>query len=207
MKPALEPASNCPKPCASPKNSPRILLVRRSLLAFVGRKQTVVRDQLFPQKPPGSRLRFSCTGAQHSPDSSTIELLSALAESGVYPSGRTLPGFPRVPPASRVPLPPEGQQIGARKRRAPGKHHPQSTIQPPRLNRPAESRRQPVGCISRGEPGPTPAGKTLPYSYPKTRFRRERARERVLPFQVSPRSSIFYPPLFPILTLVCTGDV
>ena len=28
-------------------------------------------------------------------------------------------------------------------------HHPQPTI-PPRLNRPAESRRPPVGCISRG---------------------------------------------------------
>ena len=27
-----------------------------------------------------------------------------------------------------------------------------------------------------GEPGPTPAGKTLPHSYPETRFRRERAR-------------------------------
>ena len=29
-----------------------------------------------------------------------------------------------------------------------------------------------------GEPGPTPAGKTLPHSYPETRFRRERARGR-----------------------------
>ena len=27
-----------------------------------------------------------------------------------------------------------------------------------------------------GEPGPTPAGKTLPHSYPETGFRRERAR-------------------------------
>ena len=33
-----------------------------------------------------------------------------------------------------------------------------------------------------GEPGPTPAGKTLPHSYPetRTRFRRERARGVVL---------------------------
>ena len=29
-----------------------------------------------------------------------------------------------------------------------------------------------------GEPGPTPAGRTLPHSYPETRFRRERARDR-----------------------------
>ena len=51
MKPAHEPASSRPKPCASLKNAPRILPVRRSLLAIVGRKQTVVRGQLFPQKP------------------------------------------------------------------------------------------------------------------------------------------------------------
>ena len=43
MKPAREPASSPPKPCASLKIAPRILSVRRSLLAFVGRKQTVVR--------------------------------------------------------------------------------------------------------------------------------------------------------------------
>ena len=41
-----------------PEKAPRILPVRRSLLALVGRKQTVVRDQLLPQKPPRSRLVF-----------------------------------------------------------------------------------------------------------------------------------------------------
>ena len=46
---------------------------------------TAVRDQLFPQKPPGSRFRFSRTGVQPSPGSSTIELPSAFAESGAYP--------------------------------------------------------------------------------------------------------------------------
>ena len=44
---------------------------------------TVVRDQLFPQKPPGSRFRFSRTGVQPSPGSSTIELPSAFAESSL----------------------------------------------------------------------------------------------------------------------------
>ena len=45
---------------------------------------TAVRDQLFfPQKTPGSRFRFSRTGVQPSPGSSTIELPSALAESGM----------------------------------------------------------------------------------------------------------------------------
>ena len=71
--------------------------------------------------------------------------------SGAYSPGKTLPGFPR-----QCPLPiachhlPKGNQIGARKRRAPGKHRPQPTIPPPRLNRPAESQRQPIGYISRG---------------------------------------------------------
>ena len=49
---------------------------------------TAVRDQLLPQKPPGSRFRFSCTGVQPSPGSSTIELPSAFAESGAYPPDR-----------------------------------------------------------------------------------------------------------------------
>ena len=81
---------------------------------------TAVRDQLFPQKPPGSRFRFSRTGVQPSPGSSTIELPSAFAESGAYPPGRELPGSPRqcsLPLACRYP--PEGHQIGARKRRTP----------------------------------------------------------------------------------------
>ena len=29
-----------------------------------------------------------------------------------------------------------------------------------------------------GEPDPTPAGKTLPHSYPETRFRKERGKQR-----------------------------
>ena len=67
---------------------------------------TVVRDQLFPQKPPGSRFRFSRTGVQPSPGSSTIELPSAFAESGAYPPDRELLGSPRqcsLPLACRHP--------------------------------------------------------------------------------------------------------
>ena len=56
VKLAREPASSRSKLCASLENAPRILPVRRSLLALVGRKQSVARDQLSPQKPPGSRL-------------------------------------------------------------------------------------------------------------------------------------------------------
>ena len=95
----------------------------------------VVRDQLFPQKPPGSRFRFSRTGVQPSPGSSTIELPSAFAESGAYPPDREV----STDRSDR-----EGSQLAA---------------------------------SLEGEPGPTPAGKTLRHSYPETRFRRERARD------------------------------
>ena len=148
-------------------------------MALVGRKMTVVRHQLFPQKPPGSSLWFSRTGVQPSPSSLTIELPSAFAESGAYPPNRALPGSPRqcsLPLACRHP--PEGHQIGARKRCAPGntilsqpyRRH----ISTDRLNREASQ----LAASLEGEPGSTrPVGKNLPHSYPEARFRRERARE------------------------------
>ena len=138
---------------------------------------TVVRDQLFPQKPPGSRFRFSRTGVQPSPGSSTIELPSAFAESGAYPPDREPPGSPRqcsLPLACRHP--PEGHQIGARKRRTPEN----TILSQPYCRRVSTDRSDREGsqlaASLEGEPGPTPAGKTLPHSYPETRFRRERAR-------------------------------
>ena len=122
-----------------------------------------------------------------------MELPSAFAESAAYPPDRELPGSPRqcsLPLARRHP--PEGHQIGARKRRAPG-----NTIlsQPYRrrasTNRLNQEGSQLAACLE-GEPGPRPAGKTLPHSYPETRFRRERARDynndRVLHTRVLTRS-------------------
>ena len=50
----------------------------------------MVRHNVSPQKPPGSRLWFSLTGVQHSPGSSAIELSSNLAESSAYLSERAL---------------------------------------------------------------------------------------------------------------------
>ena len=138
---------------------------------------TAVRDQLFPQKPPGSRFRFSRTGVQPSPGSSTIELPSAFAESGAYSPDRELPGSPRqcsLPLACRHP--PEGHQIGARKRRTPGNTIlSQPYCRRVSTNRPTRKSSQLAASLE-GGPGPTPAGKTLPHSYPETRFRRERAR-------------------------------
>ena len=137
----------------------------------------VVRDQLFPQKPPGSRFRFSRTEVQPSPGSSTIELPSTFAESGAYPPDREPPGSPRqcsLPLACRHP--PEGHQIGARKRRTPEN----TILSQPYCRRVSTDRSDREGsqlaASLEGEPGPTPAGKTLPHSYPETRFRRERAR-------------------------------
>ena len=132
---------------------------------------TVVRDQLFPQKPPGSRLRFSRTGVQPSPGSSTIELPSAFTESDAYPLDRELPGSPRLcslPLACRHPS--ESHQIGARKRRTP-----ENTIftQPycrrVSTDRPNREDSQSTASLE-GEPGPTPAGKTLPHHTPKPGF-------------------------------------
>ena len=96
-----------------------------------------------------------------------------LAESGAYPPDRELPGSPRqcsLPLACRHP--PEGHQIGAWKRRAPGNtiilSQPyRRRVSTNRLNREGS----PLTASLEGEPGPTPAGKTLPHSYPETRFR------------------------------------
>ena len=140
----------------------------------------VARHQPFPQKPPGSSLRFSRTGVQPSPGSSTIELPSAFAESGAYPPDRALPGSPRqcsLPLACRHP--PEGHQIRARKRRALGNTIPSQPyrrrVSTDRLNHDDSQ----LAASLEGEPGPTPAGKTFPHSYPETRFRRVRARDDI----------------------------
>ena len=117
---------------------------------------TVVRHQLFsPQKRPVSCLRFSRTWVQPSPGSATIELPSAFAESGAYSPNRALPGSPRQ---CSLPLtcchPPEGHQIGARKRRAPGNtilsQPSRRHVLTDRLNREGS---QSAACLE-GEPGP-----------------------------------------------------
>ena len=95
MKPARESASSRPKPCAYLKNS-RILPVRRSLLALVGRKQTMARDQLFPQKPPGSRLVFRSRDVSSAvPPRVVPHIFCSRSESVVYSRA------PRLPPAFR----------------------------------------------------------------------------------------------------------
>ena len=81
-------------PVCIPENTPRMFPVRPSLLALVGRKQTVVRDYFFPQKSLDSSIRFSRTGIYFSPGLSTIELRSTLAKYGTYSLDRALSGSP-----------------------------------------------------------------------------------------------------------------
>ena len=61
MKPTREPASSRPTPCASLKNAPRIVPVRRSLSALVGRKQTWSDISFFLRNLP---VRAFDSGAQ-----------------------------------------------------------------------------------------------------------------------------------------------
>ena len=85
MKPAREPASSRPKPCASLKRPHDYCPVRRSLLALVGRKQTAVRDQPFPQKPPGSRLAlWSRDVGSAVPPRVTLPIFRSRSKSDAY---------------------------------------------------------------------------------------------------------------------------
>ena len=151
MNPAREPASSRPKPCASLK-TPHESCPFAAPCGPRTKKNDCGQTSAFPQKSPGSSLSFSRTGVQHSPGSSTIEPPSAFAESGAYPPDRELPGSPRqtVLPASRVQPPSQRAPNWSSEKARTWEHHPHLTIPPPRSTRQAESRRQPVGCISRG---------------------------------------------------------
>ena len=116
--------------------------------------------------PPLARRRSSCPPP--SPNlvrTHPIEHSQALRDS--------------APCLSRAATPPEGHQIGARKR-----HAPKNTIlsQPYRRRVSTDRLNREGGQLFasfEGEPGPTPAGKTLPHSYPEARFRRERAQQGI----------------------------
>ena len=62
---------------------------------------------------------------------------------------------------------PEGTKLEIG-RGVPSEHHPQPTIPPPRLSRPANCDESQLATSLDGESGPTPTGKTFPHSYPKT---------------------------------------
>ena len=80
-----------------------------------------------------------------------------------------------APCLSRAATLPEGHHIGARKRCAPGNtilSQPyRRRVSTNRLNREGSH----LAASLEVEPGPTLAGKTLPHSYPESKFRRERS--------------------------------
>ena len=92
LKLAREPAFNRLRPCVFLRNASGVLPVLCFLLAPAGRKETVARDKLSPQKPPSSHLWFSRTSVQHSSGSSTIDLPSILTEFGAYSPDRACHG-------------------------------------------------------------------------------------------------------------------
>ena len=159
MKPAWEPASRRPKPCVSLKTP-------HESCPFAA-----------PCGPRSKKDERGQTSAFPSPGSSTIELLSTFAEPGAYLPDKELPGSSRQ---CSLPLacchPPQGHQIGACKRRT---HRNTILSRPYRhrvsTDRPSREGSQLAASLG-GGPGPKPAGKTLPHSYPEIRFRRERAR-------------------------------
>ena len=135
----------------------------------------MVRDHIFPLKPLELRLCFSCTGVWPFTGSSKIELPSTLAESDAYPTDRALHVFPR-----QGPLPLAGPRLPKGTELELGRDaHLGNTIlnQPYRRRVSTDRLNHEDGLLAatlEGKPGPTPAGMTLPYRYPKTRFRRER---------------------------------
>ena len=178
MKLAREPASSRPKPCASFKK-----LHESCPFAAPSGPRRKKNDRGQRSAFPSETSRFALSILAHrgsSPGSSTIELPSAFAESGAYPPDRELPGSPRqCSPPLVCRHPPEGNQIGARKRRTPEI----TILSQPYCRRVSTDRPNREGsqlaASLEGEPGPTPAGKTLPHSDPETRFRRERARDTI----------------------------
>ena len=94
VKPALEPASSRPKPCASLKKPHDSCPFAAPRGPFRKKKKRGQRSA-FPSETSRFAPLILAHRVQPSPGSSTIELPSAFAESGVYPPDRALPGSPR----------------------------------------------------------------------------------------------------------------
>ena len=179
MKLAREPASSRPKPCASLKK-PHESCPFAAPYGPRRKKNDRGQRSAFPSET--SRFALSILAHRGSALLWLVNDRAALRLRRIWcvPTDRELPGSPRqcsLPLACRHP--PEGHQIGARKRRTPEN----TILSQPYCRRVSTDRPNREGsqlaASLEGEPGPTPAGKTLPHSYPKTRFRRERARYSV----------------------------
>ena len=176
MKPAREPASSRPKPCASLKK-PRESCPFAAVCAPRRKKNDRGQRSAFPSEAS----RFALSILAHRGLAWLVNDRAALRLRRIWCvlPDRELPGSPRqcsLPLACRHP--PEGHQIGARKRRTP-----ENTILSQQyrrrvsIDRPNREGSQLAASSLEGELVPTPVGKTLSHSYPETRFRRERARD------------------------------
>ena len=126
VKPAREPASSRPKLCVSGENAPEILPVGRSLLALAGRIRPCQRSYFSSETPVrafDSRAQgFNILLARRrsSFPLSSQNLVHAHPTVHAATHLRVLRRSSRLsattPRASRVPAPPEGHQIEARKR-------------------------------------------------------------------------------------------
>ena len=167
MKPAREPASSRSKLCASLKSPTN--LVRLPLLVVLVRRKTPWPDITFS-------LRNLRVYAFHSCAQGFSTALARQRSSCPPPSPNLVRTHPieryqdlleSAPCLSRAATPPKGHQIGARKRRAPGNtilSQPyRHRVPTDRLNRKGSQ----LAASHEGGPGSTPAGKTLPHSYPK----------------------------------------
>ena len=149
MKPAREPASSRPKPCVSLKK-PHESCPFATPCDPRRKKTDHGQGSAFPSET--SRFKPVILAHRGSALLWLIDDRIALRLRRIWcvPSQqRTTRLSATVVPASRVPPPsrraPDWSSEGAHT----WEHHPQPTIPSPRLNRQAEPRRQPVGCISR----------------------------------------------------------
>ena len=173
MKPAREPASSRPKPCASLKK-PHESCPFAAPCGSRRKKNDHGQISAFPLET--SRLAPLILAHRVSALPWLVNDRAALRLRRIWcvpTRWRTTRLSATVLPASRVPPP---------SRRAPNWNSEEATpgntilIQSYRrrvsTDRPNREGSQLAASLE-GEPGPTPAGKTLPHSYPETRFRRE----------------------------------
>ena len=168
MKLAREPASSRPKPCASLKK-PHESCPFAAPCGPRRKKNDRGQRSAFPSET--SRFALSILAHRGSALPWLVNDRATLRIRRIWcvPTLRELSGSPRqcsLPLACRHP--PEGHQIGARKRRTP-----ENTIlsQPHcrrvSTDRPNREESSQLAASLEGEPGPTPAGKTLPHTLPR----------------------------------------
>ena len=120
MKRAREPVSSRPKPCA-PLKKPHESCPFAAPCGPRRKKNDRGQTSAFPSETSRFKPMILAHRGSARPWLVNDRAPSAFAESGAYPPDRTLSGSPRqcsLPLACRHP--PEGHQIGARKRLAPG---------------------------------------------------------------------------------------